>query len=242
VIANLLNNAARYTDSGGTVSIGSRAEGGRALIEVRDTGAGIEPDMLGRIFDMFVQEDGTGHRAKGGLGIGLALARRLVELHGGEIRALSKGRGHGSTFELRLPLVDAAPSRTGTGVAEKPRPSLAHRRVLVVDDNVDAAESLAMLLTSMGHEVRVVHNGPAAIEAAQAERPDIVLLDIGMPGMDGREVVKRLRGKPELRDVRIAAVSGFGQESDILRSKEAGFDEHLVKPVPPEVFSDFLSK
>jgi CheY-like chemotaxis protein len=236
VVANLLNNAARYTSSAGTISVSAERDDGHAVIAVRDSGVGIEPGMLPRIFEMFVQIERPGHRAKGGLGIGLSLARNLVKLHGGEISARSDGLGKGSTFEVRLPLISSAVPKTANEVppdCEKARHSV--KRVLVVDDNVDAAQSLGMMLVAMGHQVRVEHAGTAALEAARAEAPDVALLDIGMPEMDGLELARRLRREPGLQNVRLAAVTGFGGQEDVARSKAAGFDEHLVKPVSPDV-------
>ena len=229
LLSNLLNNSARYTQPGGSIAVRARAEPDAALVQVRDTGRGIEADMLERIFDMFVQGRAPLERIGGGLGVGLALARRIAELHGGTLEARSEGVGRGSEFTLRLPLAH--------GKAEAPevkpdarRPGMA-RRVLVVDDNADAAGMLDLLLRSLGHETRVVHDGIAALRAAEEFRPDIVLLDIGMPGIDGYEVARRLRGLSNVRRMRIVAVTGWGQEADRQRSRDAGFDLHLVKPV-----------
>jgi PAS domain S-box-containing protein len=240
VIANLLNNAAKYTPSGGQIAITTQSQAGQALISVQDTGSGIEPEMLSRIFDMFVQIDRPGHRAKGGLGIGLALARTLIDLHGGQITAKSDGPDKGSTFEIRLPLSEAGVRRRSPEVPEEWSVAQSPKRVLVVDDNQDAAESMAMMLVSMGHQVRVEHGGEAALEAAKADPPDVVFLDIGMPGMDGLEVVRRLRREPGFAQVRFAALTGFGQPNDIERSRQAGFDEHLVKPVSPDALKIIL--
>jgi PAS domain S-box-containing protein len=229
VLSNLLNNSARYTPPGGSIAVRARAEENHAVVQVRDSGRGIEPDMIERIFDMFVQGRAPLQRIGGGLGVGLALARRLAELHGGTVEARSEGVNRGSEFTLRLPL------GARDGAAQKPeqparRPGVA-RRVLVVDDNVDAASMLDMLLRSLGHETRVAHEGTAALRVAEEFRPDIVLLDIGMPGIDGYEVARRLRTLAKARPMRIVAVTGWGQEGDRERSREAGFDLHLVKPV-----------
>jgi len=173
-------------------------------------------------------------RSQGGLGIGLALARALVELHGGRIEAKSAGPGKGSEFTVRLPVsrLMHAPARSS---AKPARRSMAgRRRVLIVDDNVDAAETLSMVVATMGHDAETVHNGPAALDAASNKRPDLVLLDISMPGMDGFTVARRLRSQPGLRDIRVVALTGFGQQADRRRTREAGFDDHLVKPVSPE--------
>jgi PAS domain S-box-containing protein len=234
ILTNVLNNAARYTAEGGSIGVRARAESGSAVLTVRDTGRGIEPDMIERIFDMFVQGRAPLQRVGGGLGIGLALARRLAELHGGSLRAHSEGENKGSEFTLRLPLVSSwqtfasedAPRPTEAAV-----PPVVPRRVLVVDDNVDAATTLEMLLKSLGHETCVVHDGVAALERVATFRPDIVLLDIGMPGLDGYEVARRLQTLKKDRPFRIVAVTGWGQQADRAKSKEAGFDLHLVKPV-----------
>ena len=233
VLSNILNNAARYTPNGGSIAIRACVEQGDAVVRVRDSGRGIEPDKIERIFDMFVQGRAPLQRVGGGLGIGLALARRIAELHGGSVEARSEGTNRGSEFTLRMPLAAAAkaiPART----EERPKPEAGRmlaRRVLVVDDNVDAAAMLDMLLRSLGHETRVAHDGIAALRVAGEFRPDIVLLDIGMPGLDGYEVARRLRSLAKDRRLRIVAVTGWGQEADRLLSREAGFDLHLVKPV-----------
>ena len=233
VIANLLNNAAKYTPAGGQIGLTLGCEDDQAVVSVRDTGMGIPADMLPQVFDMFAQVDRTLDRAQGGLGIGLSLARNLVLLHNGTIEARSAGPGQGSEFVVRLPL---APER-GSGV--EPGPSaedwsskvIAARRILVVDDHRDAADSLGLLLQFLGNDVRIAHDGPEALEAVRAYRPGIVLLDIGMPGMDGYEVARRLRAQPELEGLALVALTGWGQEEDRRRSCAAGFDHHLVKPV-----------
>jgi PAS domain S-box-containing protein len=240
VVGNLLHNAAKYTERGGRIALGAGREGDEAVIRVRDTGIGIRPDMLSRIFDLFVQTDRAADRSQGGLGIGLTLVRRLVEMHGGSVRAHSDGPGTGSEFVVRLPARPAAsvePSANGP-----PAPAAApQRRVLVVDDNADAAESLAMLLRLEGQEVRVAHDGPAALQAVGAERPDVIFLDIGMPGMDGYEVCRRLRQQSGLDGAVLVALTGWGQEEDRSRGREAGFDRHLVKPVGMETLQEVLA-
>jgi two-component system CheB/CheR fusion protein len=243
VLANLLNNAARYTDAGGRIELAARRDDGEAVISVRDNGIGIPPDQLPHIFDMFTQVHRTAARSHGGLGIGLAMVRNLVQMHGGSVEARSAGPGQGSEFVVRLPLrAQAAPGQPDAQSARAAPQPLSGRRILVVDDNRDAAESLAMLLQIDGAEVSVVHDGRAALAALEqecaepgpdqgpAQCPDAVLLDLGMPGMDGIEVARRIRLDPRLRRLRIAALTGWGQESDRARTHEAGFDFHLTKP------------
>jgi PAS domain S-box-containing protein len=241
VIGNLLNNSAKYTERRGRIRVTARREGNQAVLRIRDNGIGIATDMLPKIFDLFVQVENVAARSQGGLGIGLTLVRNLVEMHNGRVEATSPGLGKGSEFIVRLPL---APT---TGMVQEP-PSVQPRaqgstglRLLVVDDNQDAADSLAMLLRLQNHEVRVVHNGLAALELARDYRPELVFLDIGMPGMDGYEVARRLRQQSGLENVFLAAVSGWGQVEDRRRSAEAGFDHHLVKPVEPKVLDELLA-
>jgi PAS domain S-box-containing protein len=229
---NLLNNAARYTPKGGAISLSVGAEGSHVHLRVRDNGRGIEPELLERIFDMFVQGRPPLKRVAGGLGIGLALSRKLAELHGGALDARSDGPGKGSEFTLRLPLAQAG-RRAARQEAAPGAQSSAPQRILVVDDNVDAACSLEMLLKSLGHETRVVNDGAEALRVAPEYRPSIVLLDIGMPGLDGYEVARRLRAMDGGEALRIVAVTGWGQDTDREKSREAGFDVHLVKPVEP---------
>ena len=231
VIANLLNNAAKYTNAGGQIWLTVRREGENAAVSVRDNGMGIPADMLPYVFDLFTQVNRSFDRAQGGLGIGLALVKSLVEMHGGSVQAHSEGPGNGSEFVIRMPV--AANPRPAGGVEPKPRPStvLASRRVLVVDDNRDAAESLGMLLRLLGADVHVVYDGRDALEAVTAYRPAVVLLDIGMPNMDGHEVARQIRRQPEFQDVTLIALTGWGQEEDRRLSQTAGFNYHLIKPV-----------
>ena len=243
-LTNVLNNAARYTEPGGKIWLTLRRESPHqdyseeadrlawAALSVRDTGVGIQPEFIASIFGMFVQGRHASSRSQSGLGVGLALARAIVELHHGTIEAQSEGAGKGSEFIIRLP----AEAATTTSAAEPPkRPangrSARGRRVLVVDDNVDAATMLAALVRQLGHEVEIVHDGSAALKAAEGYRPEVVLLDIGMPGMNGFEVARRLRELARIPAVRIVAVTGWGKPEDQLRSREAGFDMHLIKPV-----------
>jgi PAS domain S-box-containing protein len=232
LLTNLLRNAARYTPDQGGIEVRAQRDAGSALVAVRDTGRGIPADMQERIFDMFVQGREPLERVDGGLGVGLALARRIAEAHGGTLTVSSEGEGKGSEFTLRMPLSEPAPNpvRNASGPGREPAPQQA-RRVLVVDDNVDAGRTLGELLNALGHETRVVHDGPSALAMADAFRPDVVLLDIGMPGMDGYEVARRLSALQEGRRPRIVAVTGWSQESDRHQASEAGFDMHLVKPV-----------
>jgi len=238
VLGNLLHNAAKYTEPGGRITLSAARVGEEAVILVRDTGVGIAPEMLPKVFEMFVQVGQPGH-AQGGLGIGLGLVRSLVEMHGGRITARSDGPSRGSEFVVHLP---ALPPRSATEVvpATAPRPASRdarppRRRILVVDDNLDAANSLARLLTRVyGQEVRMAHDGPSALVAAGEFLPEVVLLDIGLPGMDGYEVAHALRNLPESGGMLVVALTGWGQEKDRQRSREAGFDDHLVKPVDPE--------
>ena len=231
LLTNLLRNAARYTPDEGGIEVRARRDAAAALVAVRDTGRGIAADMHERIFDMFVQGREPLERIDGGLGVGLALARRIAEAHGGTLTVSSEGEGKGSEFTLRMPLAEPARNPVINASGPGREPPRQARRVLVVDDNVDAGRTLGELLNTLGHETRVVHDGPSALAIAEAFRPDVVLLDIGMPGMDGYEVARRLSALREGRRPRIIAVTGWGQESDRHQASEAGFDMHLVKPV-----------
>jgi PAS domain S-box-containing protein len=244
VFANLLTNAAKYTEANGHIELTAQRDGEQALLRVRDNGIGISADMLPRIFALFVQADPTTTRAQGGLGIGLTLVKSLVEMHHGSVEAHSEGLGKGSEFVVRLPLATARRQELATQETlhdQRPVVPFLGRRLLVVDDNKDAADSLATMLRLQGHEVRVVHSGAAALKTAASYRPDLVLLDIGMPGMDGYEVARRLRQQPGLENLRLAALTGWGQQQDRRRSAEAGFDHHLVKPVEPKTLEKLLA-
>jgi PAS domain S-box-containing protein len=241
VFANLLNNSAKYTPAGGEIAVRVQSEHGMGVVRVRDNGEGIPPTMLNRVFNMFTQVN-TGKRAQGGLGIGLTLARTLVHLHGGTIEAASEGPGRGSEFVVRLPLAlegrDAAqPPHDG----ERAAPPPAMQRVLVVDDNQDAADSLGMLLQFLGAEAMVVHDGRSALAAMKSFRPTVVLLDLGMPEMNGLEVARRMREDPEARRTTLVALTGWGQREDRRRTHEAGFDYHLVKPADVGTLQSILS-
>jgi CheY-like chemotaxis protein len=212
--------------------------GSAAIFRVKDSGIGISPSLLPRIFDLFMQADRSLDRSQGGLGIGLTLVRMLVEMHGGTVAVESPGEGHGSEFTVRLPLADG-PAEGESAAASLATPTsrrdgLARRRVLVVDDNVDAADMLAEAIRALGHDVRLAHDGPAAIHVAQAFAPEVVFLDIGLPGMDGYEVAVRLR-RPPLAPMTLVALTGYGRDADKLRARDAGFDQHLVKPVDIDV-------
>lgn len=227
VFSNLLTNAAKYTNPGGTIRIVLERDGDRARVIVRDSGIGIEPAQLTSIFDMFTQVDRSNRRAQGGLGIGLTLVRSLVDLHGGAVEARSAGPGTGSEFIVTLPIRSTAPAQQAEPKAMTSIPSC---RVLVVDDNRDAAETLGDLLRTLGADVQVANSGVKALEVAESFHPQAVLLDIGMPDMDGYEVARRLRAVPAQRDTLLIALTGWGQDQDRRHSRAAGFDHHIVKP------------
>jgi CheY-like chemotaxis protein len=230
VFANLLNNSCKYTPPGGHIQISADREGDHAVVRVKDSGAGIPADHLEEIFNMFNQADRAPEHAQGGLGIGLTLVRRLVEMHGGSVHASSEGPGKGSEFVARLPALAGAPQTLKSQVPEATSPAM-RRRVLIVDDNRDAADALALLLQHTGHETFVAYDGAAAFSAAEAHRPDVILLDIGLPGLSGHDVCRQMREQPWGQRIRMIALTGWGQEEDRRKSREAGFDGHLVKPV-----------
>lgn len=243
VVANLLTNAAKYSEDGGRITVAARREGGDVVVRVTDTGVGIAAEALPTLWDMFTQVRDTLDKAQGGLGIGLSLVKKLVEMHGGGVCAESRGVGHGSTFTVRLPLAaelppPAVPVRRNGPAAAKP----AGRRVLVVDDNADGAESLAEMLNIFGHQTAVAHTGPEALAAARRFRPEVAFLDIGLPGMDGYEVARRLRGDQDTAGAVIVALTGWGSEEDRRRSAEAGFDFHLTKPVEADAVLALLGR
>jgi signal transduction histidine kinase/ActR/RegA family two-component response regulator len=230
VVSNLLNNAAKYTPHGGRVRLWASAEDGEAVIQVEDSGTGIPADALPKVFEMFTQVGRGISRAQGGLGIGLALVKRLVELHGGRVEAHSEGAGRGSRFTVRLPLAQGAAGTESNPPRTAEDACGASLRVMVVDDNVDAAESLAALLEIEGHEPRIAHDGESALQVAAAFRPQVVFLDIGMPGKDGYQVARELRTLPGMRGAVLVALTGWGAQEDRARSRSAGFDHHLTKP------------
>jgi PAS domain S-box-containing protein len=239
VLSNLLNNAAKYTPDGGRISLEARRDGPAVVVSVRDDGLGIERAMLSKVFDIFMQAQQTYSRAQGGLGIGLTLERSLVELHGGTVEARSEGLGRGSEFVVRLPL-EAAPAASAGKAG--PQTLSIQRRILVVDDSRDAAVMLATLLGLLGAEVDVATDGMSALEQVRERRPDLVFLDIGMPGMDGYEVARRIRQDRDLGAVQLVALTGWGQEDDRRKSKEAGIDVHLVKPLDLSTLRAVLCK
>jgi PAS domain S-box-containing protein len=244
VLSNLLNNAAKYTPSGGRLALGAWREDGHAVVAVSDSGIGIPPEAIGSVFEMFTQVRGSLDRAQGGLGIGLSLVRRLVELHGGRVNAFSAGRGRGSTFTVRLPLHPGSPharaAAADAGDGTEPRPP-APLRVLVVDDNADAADSLVALLEVLGHTTWVARDGPQGLHVALDVRPDLVLLDIGLPGMSGYEVARAIRHSQGVRQIVLIALTGWGAQSDQQQSHDAGFDQHLTKPVSLEALEQALA-
>jgi two-component system CheB/CheR fusion protein len=240
VISNLLNNAARYSDKRGRIEVSVRRDLMDAIICVSDEGIGIPTAMLGHIFEMFVQVDRAHERGRGGLGVGLALSKQLIEMHGGAITAQSPGPGLGSTFEIRLPVSPEVESsvKVVTSLDDHPTSRL---RLLVVDDNKDSVDSLSTLLRLMGNDVFQAYDGVEAVEAVHSHRPDIVLLDVGLPGRNGYEAARLIRGESWGQDVVLIALTGWGQEQDRKRSREAGFDHHLVKPVDPKALMKLVA-
>ena len=232
VAVNLLNNAAKYTDTGGLVRMTVAREGDDAVVRVLDNGVGIPAEMLPRIFDLFTQVDGSLSRSHGGLGIGLALVRTLVEMHGGRVTATSGGLGNGSEFAVKLPVLEGAAGQDLTTTLEPGEHTGQALRVLVVEDNIDAGDSLSMLLRLYGHTVLVARTGPTALEVAATFHPALALIDIGLPGMDGYEVARRLRADPAFTGTTLCALTGYTpSEADRMRPQQAGFDHHFVKPI-----------
>jgi two-component system CheB/CheR fusion protein len=241
VVNNLLDNALKYTPPGGRITVSIERVDEVALLRVRDTGQGIRTDLLARVFDLFVQEPQSLDRSRGGLGLGLALVKRLVELHDGSVAAWSAGPGQGSEFTVRLPAaaVAEAPAEAGGATA---RQTLPPRRVLVVEDSADARQSLRMLLELAGHQVETSEDGPAALAKVDAFRPEVALIDLGLPGMDGYEVARQLRSRPQTKAIRLVAVTGYGQADDRRRALAAGFDQHVTKPVDASMLDDLLGR
>lgn len=241
VLTNLLNNAAKFTPPGGRITLSACQTGGDVVIVVRDTGIGISPEMLPRVFEMFTQVPGPHPRAQGGLGIGLCLAQSVIELHGGAIQAASGGLGTGSEFVVTLPVCPVPePERGGAPNLARRSSQKNRRRILIVDDNADAARSLALLLSADGHECHVVGDGQAALDVASHFDPHVFLIDLGMPAMSGYELAGRLRAIPQFGGALLVAVTGWGQEEDRQKSRAAGFDVHLVKPVSTSALSELL--
>lgn len=239
VFWNLLNNSAKYTEPGGRISLTAEVEGGEAVVTVQDNGIGIPAESLPRLFELFSQVDKSLERAQGGLGIGLALVRGLTEAHGGKVMVRSGGGGQGSAFEVRLPLSQEKPQADPLPDSARP---ITRGRILVVDDSRDGAASLAMLLSVMGNDTRTAHDGLQGVELAEAFRPDLIVLDIGLPKLNGYDACRRIREQPWAKDILIVAATGWGQEEDRRRSQEAGFDHHLVKPVDAAEINKLLSE
>jgi PAS domain S-box-containing protein len=240
VLANVLNNAAKYTERHGRIDVFGERDGDYVLLRVRDNGVGIPADVLPRIFEPFVQGDRTLERSQGGLGIGLSLVQKLVDLHGGSVRAISEGPGRGTEVTIRLPAVSPRARSSARLAGPVDRPATHPARILVVDDNADAAESLVYLLRAAGHDVQMAHNGPSALQLAAVVQPHAVLLDIGLPGMNGYEVAERLRQQPADPRPLLVAITGYGQQDDRRRALEAGFDHHFVKPVDIHALESLL--
>ncbi len=240
VITNLLSNAAKYTNPGGHIALSLDREGESAVVRVRDDGVGIAPALLPRLFDLFTQGDRTLDRSQGGLGIGLTVAKRFVELHDGTITASSAGPGRGSELTVRLPIrpplrARAAPPASAHGVRGT-------ARVLVVEDNPDTSEALRLLVETLGYEVAVARDGPTALVALRLKPPDVALIDIGLPGMDGYEVARQARELPDARRTMLVALTGYGREEDKLRALSAGFDRHMTKPLEIDALSALLRR
>jgi signal transduction histidine kinase/ActR/RegA family two-component response regulator len=241
VVNNLLNNAAKYTAEGGRVRLTAERQVEEVVLRVGDNGVGIAPEMLSRVFDPFSQAEQTLDRSAGGLGLGLTLVKSLVEMHGGRVEAFSEGVGRGSEFVVRLPVSKWSGEPSVNGSVPAVGPSGSGRRVLVVDDNVDPAESLATVLRMGDYEVRIAYDGLAALDAADQFQPEVVLLDIGLPKVTGYEIARRLRERASLKNVFLVAVTGYGQDEDRRRAEEAGFDAHLVKPADPAALERLLA-
>lgn len=246
VVGNLLDNAIKYTEEGGRIQLSARIEDEAVVIEVRDTGVGIPADLLPHVFDLFTQADRSLERRQGGLGIGLTLVRRLVEMHGGTVQAASDGLGRGSEFRIRLPRLAMTPEVAEAASPDVPAASGGSagppRRILVVDDQPDSTDSLALFLRLRGHDVRTAHDGPGALEEVTRYRPEVVFLDLGLPGMSGYDVARRLRTMPEACGVTLVALTGYGTDADRARTREAGFDVHLAKPVDPRALDTLLAE
>jgi PAS domain S-box-containing protein len=242
VLGNLLNNAIKYTDPGGKIWLTAERGNGEVIIRVRDSGIGIEPLMIPRVFDLFVQGERRTEHSAGGVGIGLSVVKKLIELHDGRVEVFSAGAGKGSEFVVVLPAVEPGSRERNAVTDQSSAPAPARKlRVLLVDDNADSADGLALLLDLQGHDVRVAYDGESALEAARSFRPDVALLDIGMPSMNGYELARRLRAAPETKKTLLVAMTGWGQEEDRRKGREAGFAHHLVKPFEPSAVQKLLA-
>jgi PAS domain S-box-containing protein len=239
-LTNLLNNSAKYTDRNGTIGLTATRQGRELVIAVRDTGIGIPADMLEQVFDMFAQVDSSLARSPGGLGVGLALVKIIVELHGGTVLARSEGPGRGSEFMVRLPIVEPTGNQSDSADNAQTQGSSRHR-ILIAEDGQDAADSFGMMLSMMGHQVEVVYDGQSAINTARDFRPNVIFMDLGMPRLDGYHAARTIRAEPWGKEVKLIALSGWGQPEDRVRSTEAGFDRHLTKPVDPSTIQSVLS-
>jgi PAS domain S-box-containing protein len=241
-VGNLLDNAIKYTDDGGRIGLRARVEAHEVVIVVEDSGVGVDPELLPHVFDLFIQADRSLERKQGGLGLGLTLVRRLVEMHGGHVEAASAGPGLGSAFTIRLPRL-AAEVAEPVAAAEPPEaaPAGPARRILVVDDQQDSTDSLALFLRLRGHEVRTAHDGPSALDEIEHYRPEVVFLDLGLPGMSGYDVARRVRMKTDLGPLRLVALTGYGTDADRQKTRDAGFDVHLAKPVDPRAVDALLA-
>jgi signal transduction histidine kinase/CheY-like chemotaxis protein len=239
IICNLVENSAKYTPAGGRIQVATRQEAGKAVLTVSDSGGGIAPELLPRIFDLFTQGERTLARSQGGLGLGLTLVHRLVDMHGGSVTAASEGIGKGALFTVRLPLTDGplAMNEQTAQVAQRAKP----KRILIVEDNIDGRETLKLMLNLDGHEVMEADDGPTGVMHAISSLPDVCLVDIGLPGFDGYELARRVRATPTARHLRLIALTGYGQDSDLLRAKEAGFDECLIKPVDIDRLNEIIA-
>jgi CheY-like chemotaxis protein len=242
VFSNLLNNASRYMEPHGHIWLTAERQGNEVVVSVRDIGIGIAAEQLPRIFEIFSQVDRSLERSQGGLGIGLTLVKQLVEMHDGTVEAKSDGLGRGAEFRVRLPVESVASSTGDSGKPEEPAALESALRILIVDDNRDSAESLAMMLHMLGHEIRVAHDGKQGADAAEDFRPAVVLLDIGLPSMNGYEVCRHIRSQPWGSEMIVVALTGWGQEEDRRKSSEAGFDHHIVKPINPRELMTILAE
>jgi CheY-like chemotaxis protein/anti-sigma regulatory factor (Ser/Thr protein kinase) len=241
VLTNLLQNAVKFTQDGGEIELRGEQDGSEVMVRIKDNGAGISPDLLQQVFEPFTQADTSLDRSAGGLGLGLTLVKRLVELHGGRVEVHSSGIGQGSEFIVRLSVAAAPNELKSVGISRKPT-GQQPLKVLVVEDNLDTAQMLAELVASWGHDVRLAYDGLQALAVAKEYRPHLVLLDIGLPRLDGYQVAERLRQELRLNRAIVVAVTGYGTDEDRIRSRAAGFDEHIVKPVQPDVLHELFSE